>query len=151
MRTRAWAILAIGTLIAAGAAVGPAAADNTTVDCLQDEHRRPRIGDGPWVGDAPDDASTLLTPGCWNGRTHGPDDVDSYHIPGRQMTLHVTEGCVGVGASGPEAIYDPLDPGTSGFGVKCAPHEQDLFFWGAQREFAFYGLDNGTGVYEVEL
>lgn len=79
MRTPRSDPIRIGLVIAAlglVAVVPSVAADVATAQCVTGVQEEPVVGDGPWIGDAPDDHQVPTTPStCYNGQ-HLPYDVD---------------------------------------------------------------------------
>lgn len=143
-------LVVIGSMIAFGLPALPAAADNVTAQCNLGQHpEETQVGDGPWVGDAPDDRSILTVPSCWNGQLADEDDLDSFHLgPDHPevnwvLEIGVASGCVeyDVDFTGP---YDPFAPGDPGVARRCAGWSQTFFIHGTAAELTF---SDGTGTY----
>lgn len=136
----------------------PAAADNVTVECALDRPRdEVEIGDGPWIGDAPDARSVFLTRGCWNGEAAGSDDRDSFHLSAGVgnilIEVRVLEGCVDVaGYSTGEPFYDPTDLREAAGMRHCAGYRDLLMATTSDVEIVFSNgtaPDDGAAVYTV--
>lgn len=91
-------LVPVALLLLSGLPFAPsAAADDATVDCVLGGSPGPEYGDGPLVGDAPDETRVPVVTGCYNGRLGDDADADRFLlIPHRGNWLfevRLLEGC----------------------------------------------------------